>query len=161
MWFLGQRKIQGLQDQQFEVSNLLLSLPAREFTTALEGLVKDPEADRITGGPIEALIEFLVTDEARSMYLFGSFNSLGKITALVSFRRGRRFSQLLDADLSCVYNTHFVPLRTEQTISLLLSPFLYSLSPLISLTYIALLTETIPLFKPSKYRMAVLLASIH
>merc|ERR1712137_870427 len=62
---VAQRKIQGLQDQQFEVSNLLLSLPPREFRSALEGLVKDPETDLIKGGPVDALIEYVITDEAR------------------------------------------------------------------------------------------------
>jgi hypothetical protein len=65
---VAQRKIHALQDQQIEVSKLLLALPPIAFTSALPGLVRN-ETQGVTGGTFEALVEFLVSDRVDINFL--------------------------------------------------------------------------------------------
>jgi hypothetical protein len=65
---VAQRKIHALQDQQTEVSKLLLALPPIAFTSALPGLVRN-ETQGVTGGTFEALVEFLVSDRVDINFL--------------------------------------------------------------------------------------------
>ena len=61
--------MQAIEEQQFEVSNLLFTLPPREWKSALENLVRDPATKNVRGGPVEALVEYVIGNEVQSMPL--------------------------------------------------------------------------------------------
>lgn len=62
-----QKKIKSLQEQQFEVANVLLSLPAKGYKSQLDKIVKDSQTGIVTGGNVESLVEFLLTND-QSIY---------------------------------------------------------------------------------------------
>jgi len=55
------KKTASLDDQQFEVANLLMGLPLEKFESSLTKLVLDVNTESVTGGTIESLIEHLVS----------------------------------------------------------------------------------------------------
>lgn len=59
-----------MEDQQFEVGNLILGLPPNDFTSTLDKLVLDKNGG-VNGGPITSLIEYLTTaDKSLVSFLF-------------------------------------------------------------------------------------------
>ena len=60
--------MQAIEEQQFEVSNLLFTLPPRDWKSASNQLVRETNSKSVRGGPVEALIEYAISNDAPSMY---------------------------------------------------------------------------------------------